>query len=119
MRNSAFMLGMTGGLMGLCVGLFAYGYTELATNFGNGAGAPRDAGLIQMMSFFSPLLAIAGAGMVKSRALWGGIMLLLSAGAMYWAFGTTVFTLFPMGFCAAAGIIAIAAGRPDVEKSHF
>jgi hypothetical protein len=38
---------------------------------------------------------------------------------MYAAFGFGVFTMFPIGFCGVAGLLAIAAGRPDEEKAHF
>jgi len=49
----------------------------------------------------------------------GGILLLVSAGLMYYAFGFNVFTMFPLGMTGLAGLLAIAAGKPDEPKSHF
>lgn len=70
-------------------------------------------------SFLSPLLAIAGGAMAKIRALWGGVLMLLGGGLMYYAFGFGVFTMFPIGFCLVGGVLALAAGKPDEPKAHF
>ncbi|MDF1853997.1 hypothetical protein [Pseudooceanicola sp.] len=122
MRNAALILGLIGGLLGLVVGMASYGYTEAIDRFGEVEGLFEQVGnvdLIRAASFLSPLLAIAGAGMAKVRALWGGLLLIASAAGMYVGFGVNVFTLFPMGFCAVAGLMALAAGRPDEPKAHF
>jgi hypothetical protein len=65
------------------------------------------------------LLAIAGAAMAKIRALIGGILMLIASFLMYYAFGFSAFTMFPIGFCIVGGILAVAAGKPDEPKSHF
>lgn len=57
--------------------------------------------------------------MAKVRALWGGILLLLSAAGMFWAFGYGVFTMFPIALTGLAGLLALAAGKPDEPKAHF
>ena len=57
--------------------------------------------------------------MAKVRALWGGILLLLTTGGMYYAFGFNVFTMFPIGFCLVGGLLALAAGKPDEPRAHF
>ncbi|WP_334192554.1 hypothetical protein [Pararhodobacter sp.] len=122
MRNAALVLGIVGGLIAMVVGFFGYGYTVLTETHAEVAqafGVVDDASLVRLASFAAPLLAIAGGAMARARALWGGIMLLASAGLMYAAFGFGVFTMFPIGFCAVAGLLAIAAGRPDEEKAHF
>ncbi len=122
MRNAALVLGIIGGIIGMIVGFFGYGYVEFIDRFGevpeiaNQVGNP---GLIQAMSILSPLLAIAGGAMARARALWGGILLLVSAAGMYHAFGFGVFTMFPIAMCGLAGVLALAAGRPDEEVSHF
>ena len=67
----------------------------------------------------APMLAIAGGAMAKARALWGGVLMLLSAGGMYYAFGFNVFTMFPIAFAGLGGVLAVAAGKPDEEKAHF
>lgn len=122
MCNAALVLGIVGGLIAMVVGFFGYGYTVLTENHTEVArlfGVVDDARMIRIASFVAPLLAIAGGAMARARALWGGVLLLAAAGLIYMAFGFGVFTMFPIGFCAVAGLLAIAAGRPDEETSHF
>ncbi|WP_296762372.1 hypothetical protein [Sediminimonas sp.] len=122
MRNAALVLGVIGGIVGMLVGFFSYGYTEAVDRFGEIEGLAEQVANVEVIraaSFLSPLLAIAGAAMAKVRALWGGILLLISTGGMYYAFGFNVFTMFPLGFCGLAGLLAIGAGKPDEPKSHF
>jgi hypothetical protein len=122
MRNAALVLGIIGGCLALIVGFFSYGYTELINEFGEIEGLAEQVdrvGLIRTVSFLSPLLAIAGGAMAKVRALWGGVLMLISAGLMGYAFGFGVFTMFPIGFTVLGGLLAVAAGKPDEPKSHF
>lgn len=122
MRNAALTLGMIGALLGLVVGFFSFGYTELAGRheelvelFGNF----DNVGLIRTASILGPVLGIVGAAMSRSRALWGGILLLVSTALMYASFGLGIFTTFPVVMTGIAGLLAIAAGRPDEPKAHF
>lgn len=122
MRNAALILGIIGGLIAMLVGFFGYGYTELTERhaaIGEAFGQVDNVGLIRTASFLAPLLALAGGAMAEVRALWGGVLLLLSCGLMYYAFGFNVFTMFPIGFCLVAGLLALAAGKPDEPKAHF
>jgi hypothetical protein len=122
MRNAASMLGVIGGLIGILVGLFGFGYAELSERqpeVGQIFGLLENPGFIRFASFIAPLLAIAGGAMAKSRALWGGILMLISALCFYTAFGFNVGTMFPIGFVALGGILGIAAGKPDEPKAHF
>ncbi len=116
MRNAALTLGLIGGIIGMIVGFFSYGYTELIARFGelpDIAEQVGNVGLIRAVSLLAPLLAIAGGAMARSRATAGGVMMLLSAGGMYYGFGFGVFTMFPIAMCALGGLLAIAATRPD------
>ena len=104
------------------VGFFSYGYTEFIDQYGEIEGLAHQVervGLIRSVSFLAPLLAIAGGAMAKIRALWGGLLMLLSAAAMFYAFDFNVFTMFPIGFTVLGGLLAIAAGKPDEPKAHF
>lgn len=121
MRNAATALGFVGGFLALIMGIVSFGYTEALFRWEelqDIAGMPENVGLVRAMSVVAPLLAIAGAGMARYRALWGGIALGLAAAGMYWTF-STFFVIFPASMCALAAILAIAAGRPDEAKSHY
>lgn len=117
MRNAALVLGIIGGAVGMIVGFFSYGYTQLAEWAGQEAPGVLDqvdnVGLIRFMALFAPLLAIAGGAMARSRAMIGGALLLLSAAGMYYAFHFNAFTMFPIAMCALGGILAVAATKPD------
>ncbi|WP_127115260.1 hypothetical protein [Shimia sediminis] len=122
MRNAALTLGIIAGIVGMIIGFFSWGYTELTTQYeqvGETFGFVENQQLVRAAGLLSPLLAIAGGAMARSRALWGGILLILSAIGMYAAFGFGVFTMFPISFAGLGGILAIAAGKPDEPKSHF
>ena len=120
MRNAALVLGIIGGIVGMIVGFFSYGYTE-AVDWAqsNIDGLPgfidqvENVGLIRTVSFVAPLLAIAGGAMARSQAQLGGVLLLLSAAGMVYAFGFGVFTMFPIGMCGLGGLLALAATQPD------
>ncbi len=122
MRNAAAVLGIIGGILALIVGFFGYGYTTLIERHGEIEGLARqvdNVGLVRIVSFAAPILAIAGGAMARIRALWAGVLLLISAGMIYAGFQFTVFTMFPIGMTALAGILALAAGKPDEPKAHF
>lgn len=122
MRNSATALGMIGGILALIMGIISFGYTELTAQEEvrnlDFLPLPENPALLRAMSVIAPLLAIAGAGMARYRALWGGILLLIAALAIYTTF-SNFFAIFPAAMCGLAAIFAIAAGRPDKETSHF
>ncbi|MGR3637007.1 MAG: hypothetical protein ACU0BK_13935 [Shimia sp.] len=122
MRNAALTLGIIAGVIGMIVGFFGWGYTEAINRFGeipDIAEQVNNVELVRAGALLAPLLAIAGGAMAKARALWGGVLLILSAVGMYAAFGFNVFTMFPISFAALGGILALAAGKPDEPKSHF
>ena len=122
MRNSAAALGMIGGILALLMGIVSFGYTELISQENvrdfNILPLPENPELLRTMSVAAPIFAIAGAGMARYRALWGGILMLLASVAIYTTF-STFFAIFPAAMCGLAAILALAAGRPDTETSHF
>lgn len=122
MRNAALTLGLIGSILGLIVGFFSYGYTEVAATHSEVSdlfGNFDNVGLVRTASVLGPILGIVGAAMSRARALWGGILLIVSTGLMFFAFGLGIFTTFPIAMTGIAGLLAVAAGRPDEEKSHF
>ncbi len=122
MRNAALTLGIIAGVIGMIVGFFGWGYTEVVNRVGEVPDLIEQVdniNLVRAGALLAPLLAIAGGAMARSRALWGGVLLLASAAGMYAAFGFNVFTMFPISFAALGGVLAIAAGKPDEPKAHF
>ncbi|MFC4667702.1 hypothetical protein ACFO5X_03985 [Seohaeicola nanhaiensis] len=119
MRNAALVLGIIAGVFGMIVGFFGYGYTVAAENFADFTSQVDNVQAMRLASVLSPMLAIAGGAMARSRALWGGILMLASAAGMYAGFGFTFYTVFPIAFAGLGGLLAIAAGKPDEEKAHF
>jgi hypothetical protein len=118
LRNAALVLGIIGGIWAMIVGFFGYGYTEfIAENgeIGDWATQVAHPTLIKAASFLAPILAIAGAAMARSRNVAAGVMMLLSCGALVYAFGFNVFTMFPIGFSLLGGILALAARQPDTH----
>lgn len=122
MRNAATALGMIGGILALIMGVIVVGWTEFTQqeqvrnlDFLQLAENPE---LLRIMSVLAPILAIAGAGMARYRALWGGLLLIVAAFAIFSTFNN-FFAIFPTALCGLAGIFAILAGRPDEEQSHF
>ena len=120
MRNAALVLGIIGGIVGMIVGFFSYGYTEAVdwaqSNLDTVPGFLKqvdNVGLIRSVSFLAPLLAIAGGAMARSQATLGGALLLVASSGMRYAFGFGVFTMFPIGMCALGGVLALAARQPD------
>lgn len=116
MRNAALTLGLIGGLWGMIVGFFSFGYTDLLIRYPDLAevtGGVANMGLIRAMSLIAPVLAIAGASMARSVNLVGGALLLASSAGMHVTFGFGVFTMFPIAMCALAGVLALAARQPD------
>lgn len=122
MRNAALTLGIIAGIVGMIVGLFSYGYSTAVEEYGEVEGVFEqfaNPAAIRVMSILAPLLAIAGGAMARARALWGGILLLLSSAGMFYAFGFNAFTMFPIAFAGVGGLLAVAAGKPDEPKAHF
>ena len=116
MRNAALTLGLIGGLWGMLVGFFSFGYTDLLIRYPELAeftGGVANMGLIRAMSLIAPILAIAGAAMARALHGLAGMLLLGSSAGMYVTFGFGVFTMFPIAMCALAGLLALAARQPD------
>ncbi|MCX7299411.1 MAG: hypothetical protein NTX73_03325 [Rhodobacterales bacterium] len=122
MRNAALVLGVIAGLFAMLVGLFSFGWTEVVhaePQAGEAFGNFVNPTFVRIVSVLAPILAIAGGAMAISRALWGGIALLVSSALMLAAFGFNVATMFPISMAGLGGILAIAAGQPDTPRAHF
>ncbi|SMY09472.1 hypothetical protein [Flavimaricola marinus] len=121
MRNAALTLGIIAGIFGMFVGFVGFGWTELVAARPEAAEfySVQNPAFLRTVAVLGPILAIAGGAMAKVRALWGGIALLASAALMYLGFGFHVGTMFPIAMAGLAGVLALAAGKPDEPKAHF
>ena len=45
--------------------------------------------------------------------------MLVGAGGVYAGYGLGFFTILPISMACLAGVLAVAAGKPDEEKAHF
>lgn len=123
MRNAALVLGLIGGIVGMIVGFFGYGWAEFGSwfveNTGVGAdqiGTPEEQQEAKIVSLAAPILGIAGGAMARSQPLVGAVLMLASAYGMYWGFGFGVFTMFPIAMCALGGLlglVGLATGRDE------
>ena len=121
MRNAALTLGLIGGLIGIVVGLFAYGATEiseLTPEINDAFDVFQNPMFIKFTSFFAPLLAIAGGAMSRNLALVGGIAMLASAALFFTGLGFNIATMFPIGFAGLGGVLAIVSRQPDAPRAH-
>ncbi|PIE07597.1 MAG: hypothetical protein CSA74_06590 [Rhodobacterales bacterium] len=122
MRNAAAVLGIIAGVIGIFVGLFGYGWTSLVAEqpeVGEVLFAFESPGFVRFVSVAGPVMAIAGGAMARIRALWGGLLMLGSAGLMWQGFGFGVATMFPIVMAGLGGLLAVLAGKPDEPKAHF
>lgn len=116
MKNAAMVLGIIGGVVGMIVGFFGYGFAEIGSWFSettNGLtdealGTGENAGRTKFVSLVSPILGIAGGAMSPMRPLMGAILMVLSAAGMLWGFGFGVFTMFPIAMCLVAGLLGLS-----------
>lgn len=112
------VLGIIGGIVGMVVGFFVYGWVVF-TDWFNGevvdvieesANATR----WQMVGLVAPILAIAGGAMSNQKPMVGAVLMFLSAAGMHWGLGFGVFTMFPIAMCGVAGVLGMAgAGTKD------
>lgn len=118
MRNAALILGLIGGLWGMLIGFFSYGYTVFVDWLGPQSeflDQVDNVGLIRAVSLLAPLAAIACGAMARARPNVAGAGLIGAAAGMYYAFGFGVFTMFPIAFCGLGGVLALAAKEPDAH----
>ncbi len=121
MKNAAMVLGIIGGVAGMVVGFFGYGFAEIGSWFSEtthgltdeALGTGENAGRTRFVGLFAPILGIAGGAMSPGRPLTGAVLMVLSAAGMFWGFGFNVFTMFPIAMCLMAGILGLtgALGR--------
>ncbi|MEM1382703.1 MAG: hypothetical protein AAF713_10185 [Pseudomonadota bacterium] len=132
MRRAAMLLGVIGGLVGMVVGFFGYGFAELwtwifeffedveaQTGFQADLGAPpNDPDITRIISLASPILAIAGGAMAPSLPVIAGALLIGSAGGMFYGFGFGVFTMFPIAMCGLGGVLGLIGGFIRREQTE-
>jgi hypothetical protein len=105
------VLGIIGGIVGMIVGFFVYGWVVF-TDWFNGEvtdviEVSANAGRLQLVGLIAPILAIAGGAMSGQRPMIGAVLMFLSAAGMYWGLGFGVFTMFPIAMCGLAGVLGM------------
>jgi hypothetical protein len=128
MRNAALFLGVIGGIVGMVVGFFAYGFAALGEMWEVFSDVAREAGAAsvvedpmtaKLVGLIAPIVAIAGGAIAPSRPAVASILLVLSAVGMYWGFDFNVFTMFPIAMSAVAGLLALGGAlTAPIQPSH-
>ncbi len=128
MRNAALILGVIGGIVGMVVGFFAYGFAALAEVWeaffraAEELGAGRvvsDPQTSKLIALGAPIAAIVGGAMAPSRPAIASLLLVFSALGTYWGFDFNVFTMFPIAMSAVAGLLALGGAlTPPIQPSH-
>ena len=127
MRNAALFLGIIAGIGGMVVGFFGYLFAWFDENYQEVTDAARDAGIgeammdpaiLKVLAFAAPVLAIAGAAMAPSRPAIAAVLLIVSGVGMFYGFGFNVFTMFPIGMCALAGLFAVLGALLPPKPAH-
>ena len=127
MRNAAMILAIIGGLVGMVVGFFGYGFAALGEMFDEFTEAARDVGvqkvvedplITKAIGLMAPILAIAGGAMAPSRPAVAAILILIASTGMYYGFGFNVFTMFPIGMCGLAAVLAILGAMLPPKQAH-
>ncbi|HSF93240.1 MAG TPA: hypothetical protein VLA51_13700 [Paracoccaceae bacterium] len=115
MRNAALVLGVIGGIVGMIVGFFAYGWVEFTQWFNSEVRDMIDetasAQRWQLIGLVAPILAIAGGAMSNQRPVIGAVLMFASAAGMVWGIGFNVFTMFPIAMCLVGGVLGLAGAK--------
>lgn len=112
MRNAAMVLGIIGGTIGIVVGFFGYGLVVVDAFFsGLSDSGPINEhhDRIKLVSLMAPILGVAGGAMSPGRPAIATVLMAASSAGMYWGFGFTVFTMFPIAMCASAAVLTLGA----------
>ncbi len=113
MKNAATILGIIGGIVGMFVGFFAYGWVEFTDWFNaevrDVIETTENAARWKLVGLVAPILAIAGGAMTGARPVIGAVLMFISAAGMLWGLGFGVFTMFPIAMCLVAGLLGLAA----------
>ncbi|MEM9044802.1 MAG: hypothetical protein AAGC81_08890 [Pseudomonadota bacterium] len=114
MRNAALVLGIIGGIVGMFVGFFAYGWAELGnwfvTETGVGqeyVGTDEERQEAKLIGLGAPILAIAGGAMAASQPVAAAVLMAGAAFGIYYGFGFGLFTMFPIAMCALGAALAL------------
>jgi len=133
MLNAAMVLGLIGGITGMMVGFFGYGFAEVwawiadqartvevetGLALGEPVGQPEEPWLTRALALVSPILGITGGAMATGARLWGAAFMAASAAGMFWGFGFGVFTMFPIAMCALGSVLAALAGSGEDARGR-
>ena len=123
MKNAAMVLGIIGGVVGMVVGFFGYGWTEVAGWFSSVSDGLSDKVIendnpdrVRFVSLFAPILSIAGGAMSPGRPLIGAVLTAQSHGLTPYA---TIGYRYMFLICLAGGALSLAAAfflKETLEK---
>lgn len=106
MQSGAMVLGIIGGGIAFLMGLAGFTLGQVVSSASGGQGG----GVLKLLSLGIPILGLVGAVMVKSKALPGGALMLVSGAAIFLLLGVHFFSLLPGVPLLLGGALGIADG---------
>jgi hypothetical protein len=110
MRTGAMVLGIIGGLYALSIGLLGFTLGQ-----GLGAFGAANAVAMEVVSLGLPIAALVGAGVVGSRPMLGGMLMVGSALASCAIFGVHFLSLLPGIPLLIAGILGVMSANEQLR----
>jgi len=121
MKTASLVLGIVGGLLGLIVGFFGYGFASVGTALADATGSNESYVLYKIVGIGAPIACIAGGALSPSQPTIAAILMAASALAMAFVFGIGAFTIFPIALAGVGAVLAFLReqGNHDVPHRPF
>lgn len=112
MKTSALVLGIIGGLLALGIGVFGYLFGSIISAAGDEQGGI----ILKFIAIGAPALALLGAGIVKSKGIFGGGIMICAATIFVILVGISMITVIPTLLVGLGGVLGIF-GEMEERKS--
>lgn len=110
MRTGALVVGIIGGLFALFYGLLGFGLGSLAE-----AGEPGSGVGLQIVSIIIPVVALIGAGIIKTKPTIGSSLVGLSAIILILILGFNFFSMVPVILLGISALLGFIDSQDDTD----
>ena len=105
------VLGIIGGILGLIVGFFGYGYAEVGTVLADATGGNANYDVFRYVGIAAPIACLVGATLSTKQPTSAGLLMGGSAIAMAVVFGVGTFTIFPIALASVGAVMTMVASK--------